>query len=97
MNVDHEFSDGWDEDTYYEIQCYECEKMFGYTMSISFYYEPHIVKCFETGEHEYKETQRQTLQSKKIIIHERCIHCDDSKTKWIDIEEPAPRGERGTE
>jgi hypothetical protein len=56
QEINHDDGRGYSEDDKHEQQCNECEKIFVFTTSISYYYEAEKADCLNDGEHNYKRT-----------------------------------------
>lgn len=57
QEIIHDDGYGYEENTMHEQECGDCGKTFGFTTSISFYYEGHKVDCKNGGEHDWKPTR----------------------------------------
>ena len=67
---------GCEENTKYEMECSDCGKMFTFTTSIIFCYEPEKADCLNTGEHLYKPTR--TYPKKFTMM--QCQTCEKQRT-----------------
>lgn len=69
--INHDDGYGYSEDTMYEQDCGSCGKTFGFTTSISFYYEPHNVECKNDGKHDWRPTKTYP----KFFTKMECSQC----------------------
>jgi hypothetical protein len=75
QEINHDDGRGYSEDDKHEQQCNECEKIFVFTTSISYYYEAEKADCLNDGEHNYKRTHTIPRGYTKM----RCTMCDEQR------------------
>ena len=75
IEICHDDGFGYEEDIKHQQECYECEKTFTFTTSISFYYEPEKADCLNDGEHDYEVTRHFPERYRRL----RCTMCDHEK------------------
>lgn len=81
QDVCHDDGENYCESSTHQMECYECEKMFVFTTSISFNYYPEKADCLnEDGEHTYKATSTFPKQYTRM----RCIDCDEERDCTAD-------------
>lgn len=56
QEIDHDGGYGYEEDKTYEQECSDCEKVFAFTTSISFYHEAEKAECLNGGDHLWKKS-----------------------------------------
>lgn len=56
QEINHDDGYGYEEGTMHEQECGDCGKTFGFTTSVSFYYEAHKTDCKNGGDHKWKPT-----------------------------------------
>jgi hypothetical protein len=71
--VNHDDGQGYDQDRLHQIECSECEKVFTFTTSVSFYYEPYKADCLNDGKHDFKWTATHP----KEYSRRRCSICEE--------------------
>lgn len=54
QEINHDDGIGFEENQIHEQECGDCEKIFAYTTSISFYYFASKADCLNGAEHKYK-------------------------------------------
>jgi len=52
--INHDDGYGYEENVMHEQHCSNCDKEYGFTTEISFYYEVHNTMCKNDGEHKWK-------------------------------------------
>jgi hypothetical protein len=57
QEINHDDGYGYEENRMHEQQCADCGKTFGFTTSISFYYEEHKLDCKNGSDHNWKPTR----------------------------------------
>ena len=72
QEVCHDDGQGYSEGQLHEMDCYECEKTFTFSTSISYHYEPNKADCLNGGEHNYKPTR--TIP--KAYTRMSCSECE---------------------
>tara|TARA_R110000851_G_scaffold75246_3_gene165908 strand:- start:42 stop:365 length:324 start_codon:yes stop_codon:yes gene_type:complete len=72
QEVCHDDGQGYEEDRYHEMECYECEKSFVFTTSVQFYYSPQKADCLNGNEHELRKTTTVPRRYTKMA----CTCCD---------------------
>lgn len=77
--VIHDDGYGYEENTMHEMECSDCGNTFGFTTSISFYYESHKTDCKNKGEHVWKPSK----------THPKCFTRMICETCWEEREPTA--------
>lgn len=80
QEICHDDGFGYEEDVYHEMECYECEKSFVFTTSISFSYTPKKADCLNNGEHDFKPTATFPRRYTKM----QCTMCDEKRDCTAD-------------
>ncbi len=75
QEVCHDDGQGYDESILHEMQCYECEKSFVFSTSISYHYEPEKADCLNDGNHKYLPTKTYP----KSCTRMECASCGDKR------------------
>lgn len=85
QNIDHDDGYGYEENVKHQQQCYECDKVFSYTTSISFYYEAEKADCLNDGEHEWEATHTFPKEFTKMM----CASCGENRSltdeEWVEF------------
>ena len=81
QDICHDDGYGYDEDTIHKQYCSNCEKTFGYTTVISYYYDVLTLPCANGGEHELEPT----ITWPKSYTRMCCKFCDEKR--WPTDEE----------
>lgn len=75
QEICHDDGQGYDEDVFHEMECYECEKTFVFTTTIEFYYTPRKADCLNGSEHKYKPT----ITIPRKYTRMKCTSCDTER------------------
>jgi hypothetical protein len=77
QNINHDDGYGFEEDKIHNQECGNCGKIFGYTTSISYYYESLKTECLNTEEdtHDWKLTMTFPREFSKM----RCSYCSEER------------------
>lgn len=85
QGINHDGGYGYDEGKLHQQQCVECDKIFTYTTSISFYYEAQKVDCLNGGEHKWKASHTYPKEYTKMV----CEECEEERQptneEWGEI------------
>lgn len=79
QEINHDDGVGYEEGILYTQSCRDCDKIFTYTTSISFYHEANKADCLNGGEHKLKQIHG--LPREYFIGKFRCEDCDEEFTK----------------
>lgn len=76
QEINHDDGYGYAEDRTHQQQCNHCDKIFVYTTSISYYYEPYVAPCLnKESDHDWKPI----VVSPKRYTRMRCGYCDEER------------------
>ncbi len=88
QEINHNDGYGYDESIVHEQQCYDCEKYFTFTTSISFSYESGKADCLNGKDHKFKPSHTTPKNNTKMI----CSDCDKRREltniEWLDFMAP---------
>lgn len=81
QEICHDDGYGYEEGRLFEQQCSECEKVFTFTTSISFYYDAYQADCLNGDEHVYGRPQKLWFdeRKKKALWRRRCRGCESEQ------------------
>ena len=83
FDVCHDDGFGYAEDARHEQQCPECEEMFVFTTSISFFYDTDKADCLNGAEHPLKLSNTYPREFSKML----CKQCDyERQATKLEIE-----------
>ena len=85
LQVCHDDGEGYDEDVLHQMECHHCDKTFGFTTSISFYYEPRKTDCLNDGNHVWKTTLTYPRRFSKMQCHTCWEKRDPTPEEWKGI------------
>ena len=80
QEINHDDGRGYTEGVLEQQECSNCNKVFVYTTSISFYHDAEKADCLNDGKHDYKPTNTYPRQFAKM----ECSMCGDSRTPTED-------------
>ena len=84
QEVCHDDGRGYDDAVTHQQECSKCGKIYGFTTSISFWYEPCELPCAnEGGEHDLVDING--IPAGYFVGVKRCTHCD----KRVVVDEDA--------
>lgn len=72
LEVCHDDGAGYEEGRLHEMECRQCEKVFGFQTTICFHYEPQQVACWNGEPHVWVEKPQPSWPESK-----RCSSCDE--------------------
>jgi DNA-directed RNA polymerase subunit RPC12/RpoP len=75
QDVCHDDGQNYAEDETHEMECYECEKTFVFSTSISFCYDSSKADCLNGSDHKYEATHTYPKERTKM----RCVDCDKTR------------------
>lgn len=75
QEINHDDGYGYEEDTYHQQECHNCEKIFSFTTSIVLHYEASKCDCQNGGDHKWKPTITVPRQYTQMI----CAMCDERR------------------
>ena len=85
QEINHEDGYGYAEDTLHEQECGNCNKIFTFTTSISFYYEAYKADCLNGKDHKFKASKTYPIECTKMC----CENCEETRlpteSEWIEI------------
>jgi len=73
--INHDDGYGYEEGVTFQQHCYDCDKDFAFTTSISFDYDAQKAPCMNGGEHEFKQVHTAPRKYTKM----RCEYCDEER------------------
>jgi len=76
--INHDDGYGYEENKTHEQECSHCGKIFVYTTSINFHYEPEQAPCKNGGEHDWE--QMHGAPEEYFKNRQRCSYCDEERT-----------------
>lgn len=83
QDICHDDGEGYNEDELHQQECSKCEKTFGFYTSISYYYEPKAVACFNGAECIFVECSRYEFNNGNTVVFYRCKICDEDKQELL--------------
>lgn len=75
QEINHDDGYGFEEDRQHQQECSECEKIFVYNTTISYFYSVHKADCLNGAEHKYEKTFTAPVCATKW----RCTDCGEEK------------------
>lgn len=88
QEVCHDDGQGYEEDYFHEMQCYECDKHFTFLTSISFYYEPAKADCLNGSDHDFQPTRTHPKFRTKMQCRDCEKRRDLTDQEWLYFMEP---------
>jgi len=88
LDIDHDDGAGYQENVVHQQECSECDKMFVFTTSISFSYEPEKADCLNDGEHIWRRRHTIPREFTKMV----CSACDEERYLTPDEKEQLLNG-----
>lgn len=79
QQIDHDDGYGYAEDELYTQECRDCNKIFIYKTSITYYYEGMIAPCLNGGKHDWE--QMVGAPREYFIGKFRCTYCDEEESR----------------
>ena len=79
QEICHDDGYGYEEDTYHEQECGNCEKTFVFTTTTSFYYNATQAPCKNGGEHDWNQIIG--FPEEAFIGKFRCAYCDEEEDR----------------
>lgn len=77
QNINHDDGYGYEEDTYHQQQCHDCERYFIFTTSILYLYDVKKAECLNDGNHDF---QKIVGYPERYFINKfRCSICGEEK------------------
>lgn len=67
QEINHDDGYGYGEDEMHQQLCGACDRSFGYTTSISFYYEAHVLPCLNGAPHDFKPSFTVPVEYTKML------------------------------
>jgi len=90
--VCHDDGQGYEEGRLHEQQCDNCDKVFTFETSISFYYEPYKADCLNGAEHNWQKPKQMWFdeQKQKALWSRKCSDCEKREQgynpEWMEEE-----------
>jgi len=75
QNINHDDGYGYEEDKLHEQECPECDKIFTFSTSISFYYEAYKADCLNGAPHNFEPTATWPKEFTMMA----CTTCDERR------------------
>lgn len=84
QEICHDDGVGYSEDKTHQQECSDCEKIFIFTTSITFYYEASEADCLNDGKHTFEKVGRYPV----VIFDKVCVRCSQcQEEKDVDYKE----------